>query len=427
MTDISNHVHRTVLDNGLTVLLQEVHAAPVATCWIWYRVGGRNERPGLTGISHWTEHMMFKGTPAFPKGEIMRLINKNGGVLNGFTNQDQTVYFETLPADRIELGLRIEADRMANSIFDPVEVESERTVILSERQGAENSPIFLLSEEVGAAAFRVHPYGHRVIGWKEDLHRITRDDLWRHYRTHYGPQNAVLLLVGDFDAAAILALVETHFGAIPGGPPPPPQGIVEPPQRAERRVVVRQPGTTAYFQAVFHVPNARHPDYYPLLALDAVLSGAKPMSLSGGSATNKSARLYRALVETELASSAGSGFGDSLDPGLFSFAAIVRADRSLEEVEEAMLTEIRRVVEEPVEEAELAKALKQSRAQFVYANESVSNRAFWLGRMELIDTYRRLYSFLDDLAAVTRDDVQRVAQTYLTPPNCTIGWFVPEE
>jgi zinc protease len=422
----ANDVHRTVLDNGLTVLLKEVHAAPVATCWIWYRVGGRNETPGLTGISHWTEHMMFKGTPAFPKGEIMRLVNKNGGVLNGFTSQDYTVYFETLPADRIELGLRIEADRMANSAFDAEEVESERTVILSERQGAENSPGFLLYEEMAAAAFCVHPYGHQVLGWKEDLQRITRDDLWRHYRTYYGPHNAVLVLVGDFETSTMLEWVKTHFDPIPAGLETPSMNIVEPPQRAERRVTVRQPGTTAYFQAVYHVPDARHPDYYPLLVLDAILSGAKPMSLSSPSATNKSARLYRALVETELATSASSSFSDSLDPGMFAFSATVRAGRTPKEVETAMLAEIERARDKVVEDAELAKTLKQSRAQFIYANESVSNQAYWLGRMEMIESYRRLYTFLDALSAVTKKDIRRVAQTYLQPTNRTIGWFVPE-
>lgn len=420
-------VCRTVLDNGLTVLLKETHAAPVTSCWLFYRVGGRNETPGLTGISHWTEHMMFKGTPTFPKGEIMRLVNKNGGVLNASTSEDYTTYFETLPADRIELGLRIEADRMANSVFAPDEVEAERTVILSERQGEENSPYFLLHEEVTAAAFRVHPYGHQVIGWEEDLRRITHEDLWRHYRTYYGPHNAVLVLAGDFETPAMLKLVETHFGPIPAGPPPPSMNVVEPPQRAERRVTVRQPGTTAYFQVVYHVPDARHPDYYPLLVLDAILSGAKPMCFSGSSAVNKSARLYRALVETDLAASASSSFGSSLDPYLFGFYATVRASRTLDEVEAAMLVEIQRVMDEPVEDAEFCKAIKQSRVEFAYANESVSNQASCLGDMEIIESYRRHYSFFDRLSAVTKEDVRRVAQTYLQPAHRTIGWFVPEE
>ena len=179
------------LANGLQVLLKPIHTAPVVSSWLWYRVGGRNERPGKTGISHWVEHMMFKGTPTFPKGSIMLEINRNGGVLNGFTSQDYTAYYEILPADRLELGLRIESDRMAHSIIDPEEVMRERTVILSEREGNENDSDWLLYEEVNGTAFRVHPYGHMVIGWKDDLHNINRDDLYHHYKTFYGPHNAV--------------------------------------------------------------------------------------------------------------------------------------------------------------------------------------------------------------------------------------------
>jgi zinc protease len=414
------------LENGLTLIIKEVHTAPVASCWIWYRVGSRNEVAGMTGISHWVEHMMFKGTERFGKGAIMRLVNKNGGTLNGFTSQDYTVYFETLPADRLSLGLHIEADRMANSLFDPAEAASERTVIISEREGAENSPTFLLNEEVSAAAFKVHPYGHPVIGWKDDLRGITREELWQHYKTYYGPHNALLVVAGDIATGTVLKEVEALFGPIPPGPPPPPVRQVEPPQQGERRVVVRRPGTTAYFQAVFHISNGRHPDIFPLLVLDAVLSGAKPMNLFGGGvATHKSARLYRALVETELASRASSGFGLSADPGLFHFHATVREGRTLEEVEAAMLLEIERIRQELVSSPELSKAVKQARAQFAYSSESVTNQAFWLGYLEMLDSYRRLDTFLGSLAAVTAQDVQRVAQLYLGEDNHTVGWFMP--
>ena len=416
------------LDNGLQVLLKPVHSAPVATCWIWYRVGARNELPGRTGISHWVEHMMFKGTPAFPKGSIMRLVNKNGGILNGFTSEDYTAYFETLPSERLDLGLRIEADRMAHSVFEPDEVASERTVIISERQGSENSPNFLLLEELMALAFRAHPYGHQVVGWKEDLRRMTRDELWGHYRTYYGPHNAVLIVVGDVDATAMRARVEELFASIPAGPPPPPVLAVEPPQTGERRVVVRQPGTARYFQAGFHVPNARHPDTFPLMVLDAVLGGASPMTFGGGSTpTHRSARLYKALVETELASRVGCDFSPGIDPNLFYFQATVRDGRTLEEVERAMWDQLKRLQDEPVSQAELNKAQKQSRAQFAYALEGVTNQALWLGFMEMVDDYTRFFTFLDDLARVTAADVQRVAQTHLIETNRSVGWFVPED
>ncbi len=426
MTD--NNVLEFQLENGLKVLLKPVRSAPVASNWIWYRVGSRNELPGKTGISHWVEHMMFKGTAAFPKGSIMRLVNKNGGMLNGFTSFDYTAYFETLPADRLDLGLRIEADRMANSVFDPEEVESERTVIISEREGSENSPNFLLREELMSLAFRAHPYGHQVIGWKEDLRQITREDLWTHYKTYYGPHNAVLVIVGDIDVEAVRARVEELFAPIPAGSPPPPVLAIEPAQTGERRVVVRQPGTAQYLQAAFHVPDARHPDNFPLMVLDAVLAGASPMTFGGGSTpTHRSARLYKALVETELATRAGCGYTPSIDPGLFHFYATVREGRSLEEVERALWDEVKRIQDEPVSEEELAKAQKQARAQFAYALESVTNQALWLGLMEMVDSYTRFHSFLDDLSIVTAADVQRVAQTYLVETNRTVGWFVPTE
>jgi zinc protease len=415
------------LDNGLKVLLKPVHSAPVVSNWIWYRVGSRNELPGKTGISHWVEHMMFKGTPTFPKGSIMRLVNKNGGTLNGFTSYDYTAYFETLPADRLDLGLRIEADRMAHSSIEPEEVASERTVIISEREGSENSPNFLLHEELTAIAYRAHPYGHQVVGWKEDLRQITRDDLWFHYQTYYGPHNAVLIVVGDIDGEAVRARIEALFAPIPAGPPPPPVLAVEPEQTGERRVTVRQPGTAQYFQAAFHVPNARHADNFPLMVLDAVLGGASPMTFGGGSTpTHRSARLYKALVETELASRAGCGYNPSLDPGLFHFYATAREGRSLDELERAIWAQVRRISEEPVSAEELAKAQKQARAQFAYALESVTNQALWLGMTDMVDNYTRFATFLDDLAAVSAADVQRVAQTYFVETNRTVGWFVPK-
>ncbi|MBI4785711.1 MAG: insulinase family protein, partial [Chloroflexi bacterium] len=188
------------LDNGLMALLKPIRAAPVATFWIWYRVGSRNEVPGCTGVSHWVEHMLFKGTPTFGKGAIFRLVNKNGGVNNALTFTDFTNYHETLPSDRIDLALQIEADRMVNALFDPIEVASERTVIISEREGAENDPRFWLDEQVQAATFLVHSYHHETIGWKSDLQAITRDDLYSHYTTYYAPNNAVIVAAGDFEA-----------------------------------------------------------------------------------------------------------------------------------------------------------------------------------------------------------------------------------
>ena len=209
---LSTDIHH--LPNGLTVLTREVHTAPIATCWIWYKVGGRNERVGISGISHWCEHMLFKGTPTMPKGAFDATIARNGGTFNGFTWIDYTAYYETLPADRLDLGMAIEADRMVNSMFDPAEVASERTVIISEREGNENSPTFWLDEELRSTAFKVHPYRNGVIGWKSDLRAMTREDLYTHYKTYYAPNNAVLVY-GNVDQLDSARSAEFVRGAIP--------------------------------------------------------------------------------------------------------------------------------------------------------------------------------------------------------------------
>ena len=418
-------VQETTLPNGMLVLTREVHSAPVATCCVWYRVGARNERPGTTGISHWVEHMLFKGTPDIPKGEMDRLIARNGGSFNGFTSQDYTAYFETLPADRIELGLQIESDRMVNSLFEPAEVDSERTVIISEREGHENDPEWWLSEAVMASAFQIHPYRNEVIGWKGDLRAMTRDELYSHYQTYYMPNNAILVVVGDFDTDTLMPKIEHYFAGLPVGPAIPAVRGEEPEQQGERRVVVRRPGPAEYVQIGFHTPSCKHADFAPLVILDAVLSGAKGMGFGGGAQTNRSARIYRALIETQLAAYAGSGFRAMHDPYLFELDATVQEGHSAAEIEAALLGEVEKIQQDGVEAAEMAKVIKQSRAQMAYSSESVTQQALRLGMWEVLDRYGRLDTLLDELAAVTADDVQRVAQTYLTERFRTVGHFLP--
>ncbi len=414
------------LPNGLSVLLQESHDAPLASFWVWYRVGSRDERPGFTGISHWVEHMQFKGTPSLAKGAIFRDVSKHGGTLNAMTSNDWTAYYETLPADRLDLSLQIEADRMANSLFDPEETESERTVILSERQGAENTPAFLLYEEVVGAAFRSHPYRHMVIGHETDLRTISRDDLYTHYQHYYAPNNAFLVAVGDFDAPELYSRIEATFGELEQRAQIERRQAVEPPQRGERRVTLRRPAPTAYLRMAFHAPNAKDPDTPALLLADAVLSGGKGMGLGGGGPMGRSARFYRALVAGGLARSASSDFDLYLDPYLFTVGVTALPGVEPGRIEAVVDAEISRLRDETVSEIELARALKQLKAQYVYSGEGVTNRAFWLGHMEIVDTHRRAASLIGELEKITPDDIQRVAQTYLRPETRTVGWLVPE-
>lgn len=414
------------LSNGLRVILRESHDAPVASFWVWYRVGARDERPGLTGISHWVEHMQFKGTPTLGKGEIFREISRNGGYNNAMTSNDWTAYYETLPADRLALAVRIEADRMRNSIFDPAETESERTVILSEQQGAENNPGYQLYKEVVGTAFRAHPYGKMVIGYEHDLRSITRDELVSHYQMAYTPNNAFVVAAGDFDNEALFQQVKESFGGIPTGAPMPPVRSIEPDQIGERRVTIRRPAPTAYLRVAFRAPAGSHPDTAALLVADAVLSGAKGMGIAGGGPMGKSSRLYRALVAAGLARSASSDFDFFIDPYLLMIGITALPGTEPAKVEAVLDAELQKLRAEAVPEAEFARAVKQVKAQYVYAGEGVTNQAFWLGQMELIGDYSRADTLIEEIERVTPEDVQRIAATYFGPESRTTGWLLPE-
>jgi zinc protease len=421
-----NSITRHVLPNGLLVLLQEQHAAPVTTAWTFYRVGGRNELPGITGASHWVEHMMFKGTPKYGKGVIDVVTSKNGGFNNGLTDLDYTTYLFTMPSDRGGIALDILADLMGNATFEPEEVESERSVIISEREGHENDPSYQLFEDVIATAYHVHPYRNGVIGWKCDLQTMTREDLYRHYKTHYTPNNAVVVVVGDFKTREMLKEVEALFGGYAMGLPQEALRSVEPAQNAERRVLLEKPGTTAYFRVVYHTPEAGHADMPALIVLDAILSGGKSISFFGGGVgLGKSSRLYRALVEKQLAADVSSSYGFNHDPGLFDLTATVLPGKTLAKVEDAIFAEVDRIASKSPTREEVAKAVKQTRAQFAYTTERVSSLAYMMGMLECVHSYEDMNIFTERLAEVTAKDVQRVAQTYLTKSNRTVGWFNP--
>ncbi len=417
----------TTLSNGLKVFLKEIHTAPIISSWMWYRVGSRDEVQGRTGISHWVEHMQFKGTPQFPVNLLDKAISREGGAWNAMTYLDWTAYYETMPAGKIDLALRLEADRMVNSQFDEKEVASERTVIISEREGNENEPLFQLGEAVQQAAFRIHPYHHEVIGDMADLHAMTRDDLYSHYRAFYIPNNAVMAVAGDFDASSMLARIRELFEPIPAGAEPARVARPEGEQRGEIRLSVEGPGSTTYLQVGYRFPAASHPDFFPLIVLDSLLAGPSNFNMFSGGISNKTSRLYRALVDKEYAVSVYGGAQATVDPFLYSIILTVHPKRTADEALAALDREIERLKQEKVTKAEIARAIKQAKAIFAYGSESITNQACWMGYSEMFADYGWFENYLDRLAAVTAKEVLRVANAYFRPQSRVVGTYLPTE
>jgi zinc protease len=418
----------TTLDNGLKVLIQEEHTAPLASVWCWYKVGSKDERPGLTGVSHWVEHMNFKGTTNIPRDQVKGIIEQYGGSWNGYTWIDQTTYLETATRDALDRMLFIESERMANCLYHPDDCESERTVIISELQGGENDPDQLLDQELTATAFKAHPYQHPTIGWLPDLQSMTRDDLYGYYRRYYVPNNATLVIVGDVDPDEALRRVDHHFGRIAPGGQLERLRTMEPEQTGERRLAIRKEGTTAYLKVAYHAPSVTDDQFVPLVILDAVLTGAKGLNLWSSFRTappQLSARLYRALVECGLASMVSGSVVPTQQPFLFTLSATATEGTPLASVESAMLEELDRVRQHGITEAELIKAKAQLKARLVFDSDSVTNIAHQLGYFETIASVDVFTALPSRIAAVTVDAVGDAARTILAASNRTVGWFEP--
>jgi zinc protease len=421
-------VHEQVLDNGLRVLIQEVHTAPLASVWCWYRVGSRDEAPGITGVSHWVEHMNFKGTTNIPREKIKGIIEQYGGYWNGYTWIDQTTYTETATRDALDHMLFIESERMANCVYDPADCESERTVIISELQGGENDPDQLLDQELTAAAFHAHPYRHPTIGWLADLETMTREDLYGYYRRFYVPNNATLVIVGDVDAAEAVRLAAKRFGSIPPGDLHRRPYTREPEQLGERRLTIAREGTAAYLKLGYRAPGASDPDFFPLLLLDSVLSGAKGINLWASFRTpppQRSARLYQSLVNTGLASSVSGGLVPTQDPFIYTLSLTATDGTSLDALEGAVVEEIEKVRKSGVTPHELAKAKRQLRARLVFEQDSISNIAHQLGYFETIASWRYFPAIGEQIDRVTLEQVNAVAASRLKASNRTTGRFEP--
>lgn len=423
----SGLLRRVVLDNGLTVFVQPMRTAPLASVWCWYKVGSKDERRGQTGVSHWVEHMNFKGTTNIPRDQVKGIIEQFGGSWNGYTWIDQTTYLETAVTDALDRMLFIEAERMANGLYHPDDVESERTVIISELQGGENDPEQLLDTEVTAAAFKAHGYHHPTIGWLSDLESMTRDDLYGYYRSWYIPNNAAVVVVGDVDVDDVLRRTESHFGRIPAGTVPPRVRTAEPPQLGERRVRVERPGTTAYLKHAWVAPAAADPDFVPMLVLDAALSGAKGANLwaSFRNPPQRSTRLYRALVETGLASSVFGALLPTEEPFLYAISCTVADGTPIAALEGAADEALAAVRADGITPDELERARHQLRARLVFESDSVTNIAHQIGYFHTIGDVELYHGLGARVAAVTLEDVARVARTYLAPSRRTVGWFQP--
>ena len=420
--------HVESLDNGLKVILRPISDTRALSCWVTYRVGSRNEVPGMTGSTHWVEHMLFKGGGKLEKGEIDRLVSRVGGKMNAFTDTDFTTYFETIPASEMDMALMIESERMRNAAFDPKEVEAERTVVISEREGAENQPEFLAEEELWGLAFHVHPYHWTAIGYKQDLARLDRDPLYAHYLRYYAPNNAFLVLTGGFDPAVAMQHVREAFSPLKPEPVPPAMRLTEPEQHGERRSDLERPGATDLLLAGWHIPPFVHEDTPALILLTAVLGGWRGLtSFAAGDWRPRSNRLYRALVDSKLATDVSLRQDLKIDPSLLITSVTVAGKVSLDRIEGVIDREVARLHKTPPSKAELDRAKHQVRSWYRYEHDGVTFQGILLSTLEALATWDADQSLLEKVEKVRPDRVREVARRYLVEEHRSVVRFHAQE
>lgn len=411
-------VRDITLKNGLRVLFLEDHRTDTVTFQVWYRVGSRNEHFGITGISHLLEHMMFRGTKRYGPGDFWGIVQRNGGDNNAFTTKDFTTYFENIASDKVDILIDLESDRMTNVLLDPELFLIERNVVTEERRlRTEDDPFSDLLEQVNAIAFKAHPYHFPVIGFMSDLEQITRDDVYECYKTYYVPNNAILVVVGDFKTEELLPKIKSSFGQIESGEPPPKVRSNEPPQRGERRLNLRRSAELPFVVAGYHTPNFSHPDSFALDVLSTALTNGNSSSL------------YRSLVyDKQLALYIGGDYSRlSIDPDLIYFYAQVMPGKSPSEVENAIYEEIDKIKKEPISQYELEKAKNQIESSFVFSQDSLFGKAFLLGQYEILGNWKMLKNYISGIRAVTAEDIMEVANKYLNKENRTVGVLIPEK
>lgn len=405
------------LDNGLKVIVLEDHSTPAVAVHVWYHVGSKNERPGITGISHLFEHMMFKGSENVGPEEHSRIIQANGGFANAFTYFDMSVYHETVGTEKLDLALSLEAERMQNLRIDSTNLASERQVVIEERGWRiDNHPFMPIIEQLFATCYNAHPYGWHVIGWRSDLESITLQDCRDYFDTYYVPNNATLIVAGDVDSEHALELVNKHFGSIPRSDDPPRPNTVEPEQRGERRVEYHKQAQLPVFIAGYHTPEILNEDTYALDVLARVFSGGQ------------SSRAYKRLVyDEQMCMYAGGQFETREDPALFYVFAFMNPGYTTDSAETALYEELDKLKNEPVTERELQKAKNQLESELVRQMESIDQKAQAIGNYEtLTGDYKNMFGEMDKYMAVTAEDVMRVAQKYFDSRNRTVVTLIPE-
>lgn len=414
----ADDVQTFTLGNGMKIMVLEKSTIPNANMYIFWKVGSRNEYIGITGISHFFEHMMFNGAKKYGPKEFDRVMEANGGANNAYTSENITAYTNWFPNTALEVIFDLEADRIGHLNFDPQMIESERGVILSERTtGLENNPLEQLWQEVQATAFVAHPYMWPVIGWESDIKNWTKADLENYFHTYYAPNNGLVVITGNVKLDEVKSLAEKYFEPIPAGPKPRTVHTVEPPQMGEKRVFVKREVPSPYLMISFHVPETGSDDYYALDLLSSVLS------------QGRSSRLYSSLVDNQqLALQVGTMYFDAFDPTLFYFYGISNDGVKASELENAILDEIEKIIKEGVSEGELQKVKNQKLMEFYRTTETINGLSNTIGTYELFfGDYRKLFTAPDDYKRVTKEDIQRVAAKYFVKQNRTVGILNTEE
>ena len=408
----ADDVKTFTLKNGMKFLVVEDSSIPNANMYLFYKVGSRNEHPGITGLSHFFEHMMFNGSKKFGPKMFDRTMELNGGANNAYTSQNVTVYTNWFPASAMETIFDLEADRISSLSIDPKMVESERGVVLSERStGLENSPWNLLSDAVNAAAFQEHPYHWTVIGYESDIKNWTKEDLEEYFRTYYAPNNAVVVISGNVKLDEVKRLAQKYLEPIPGQKEPKKVHLVEPPQIGERRVLVQKEVTTPYILIGYHTPDTKHKDFYALDILNSVLS------------SGNTSRLYSALVDKkQLATQIFSDFSESFDPNLFQLYSVAATGVKEADLENAIYVEIEKLKKDGITAQELQKVKNQKLMQFYSQIETINGKSNNLGTYELFfGDYKKMFNAPAEYEKVTAEDVKRVANEYFKKSNRTVG------